>query len=82
LFPPIVHLTLLFLNKSIHLVPLFFNHSLKVGRGFSGVDDRKKALEGDQKHDELLFVRKYPLLAIRPAGGGGEGQRLPKTVKV
>ncbi len=46
------------------------------------MDDRKKALEGDQKHDELLFVRKYPLLAIRPAGGGGEGQRLPKTVKV
>ncbi len=70
------------LSQSMHLVPLLLNHSLKVGRSFRGVDDRKEALEGDPKLDELLFVRKRPLLAMRPAGGGGEGQGLPCPVEV
>ena len=44
--------------------------------------DREEALEGDQELDELLFVRKRPLLAMRPAGSGGEGERFPCPVEV
>ena len=47
-----------------------------------GANDRKEALKGDQELDELLFIRKAPLLAVRPAGSGGEGQRLPRPVEV
>jgi hypothetical protein len=61
------------LSQSIHLVPLLFHYSLKIGEGLGWADDRKEALEGYQnKLDELLFVRKRPLLAMRPTGGGGE----------
>jgi hypothetical protein len=45
------------------------------------MDDRKEALEGDQKLDELLFIGKHPLLAMRPAEVGGEGERLPCPVE-
>ena len=34
------------LSQSIHLVPLLLNHSLKIGEGLGGADDRKGALEG------------------------------------
>ncbi len=30
----------------------------------------------------ILFIRKRPLLAMRPAGSGGEGQRLACSVEV
>ena len=50
--------------------------------GFGGANDRKEALKGDQELDELLFIRKRPLLAMRPAGSGGEGQRLSCPVEV
>ncbi len=63
-------------------VPLLFHYSLTIGGGLGWVDDRKEALEGYQKLDELLFVRKRPLLAMRPTGGGGEEQRLPYPVEV
>ena len=70
------------LSQSGHFVPLLFHYSLEIGGGLGGANDRKEALEGDQKLDELLFVRKRPLLAMRPAGSGGEGQRLPCPVEV
>ncbi len=65
------------LPQSVHFIPLLFHYSLKIGGGLGGADDRKEALEGDQKLDELLFIRKRPLLVMQPAGGGGEGQRFP-----
>ena len=61
------------LSKSFDFVPLFSHYSLKIGGGFSGANDREEALKGDQELDELLFVRKCPLLAMRPASGGGKG---------
>jgi hypothetical protein len=60
------------LSQSIYFVPLFFHHSLKVGGGLGGANDWEEALKGDQELDELLFVRKCPLLAMRPASGGGK----------
>ena len=66
------------LSKSVHFISLLFHYSLKIGGGLGGANDREEeALEGDQELDKLLFVRKRPLLAMRPAGSGGEGQRLP-----
>ncbi len=38
--------------------------------------------EGDQELNELLFIGTRPLLAMRPAGSGGEGQRLTCPVEV
>jgi hypothetical protein len=71
------------LPQSVHFIPLLFHHSLKVGGGLGGTDDRKEAFEGDQELDELLFIRKRPLLAMQPAGvGGRKGQRLPCPVEV
>ena len=70
------------LSQSVHFVPLLFHYSLKIGGGLGGANDRKEALEGDQELDKLLFVRKRPLLAMRPAGSGGEGERLPCPVEV
>jgi hypothetical protein len=69
-------------SKSGHFIPLLFYYSLKIGGGLGGANDRKEALEGDQELDKLLFVRKRPLLAMRPAGSGGEGKRLPCPVEV
>ena len=51
------------LSKSGHFIPLLFYYSLKIGGGLGGANDREEALEGDQELDELLFVRKRPLLA-------------------
>ena len=70
------------LPQSVHFIPLLFHYSLKIGGCLGGADDRKEALEGDQELDELLFVRKRPLLAMRPAGSGGEGERFPCPVEV
>ena len=55
-------------SKSGHFIPLIFYYSLKIGGGLGGANDREEALEGDQELDKLLFVRKRPLLAMRPAG--------------
>ncbi len=41
-----------------------------------------RRLEGDQELNELLSIRRRPLLAMRPAGSGGEGQRLACPVEV
>ena len=66
------------LSQSVHFIPLLFHYSLKIGGGLGGANDsEEEALEGDQELDKLLFVRKRPLLAMRPAGSGGEGERLP-----
>ncbi len=70
------------LPKSIRLVPLLLHHPLKIGGGLCGTHDRKKALEGDQELYQLLFIRKRPLLAMRPANSGGEGEWLPCPVEV
>jgi hypothetical protein len=76
--PPIAHLTLLFLC----VFPLLFHHPLKVSGGLRGTDDRKVILEGDQELYQLLLISKRPLLAMQPANGGGEGERLPCLVEV
>ncbi len=47
-----------------------------------GVFDRKEALEGDQELYQLLLIRKRPLLSMRPANSGGEGEQLPCPVEV
>ena len=65
------------LSKPIHFVPLLLHHPFKIGGGFRGTHHRKEALEGDQKLYQLLLIRKRPLLAMRPANSGGEGERLP-----
>ena len=70
------------LPQSVHLVPLLLNHPLEIGGGLRGTYDRKQALEGDQELYQLLFIRKRPLLAMRPANSGGEGERLPCPVEV
>ncbi len=70
------------LPQSVHFIPLLFHYSLKIGGGLGWADDRKEALEGDQELNELLFIRKRPLLAMQPAGRGGEGQRLACPVEV
>ncbi len=70
------------LYQSVHFIPLLFYYSLEIGGVFGGANDREDALEGDQKLDELLFIRKRPLLAMRSVGSGGEGQRLPCPVEV
>ncbi len=70
------------LSQPIHFIPLLLDYSLEVGRGFSGANDRKEALAGNQELDELLFVRKRPLLAMLAAGGGGKGERLASPVEV
>jgi hypothetical protein len=70
------------LPQSVHLVPLLLNHPLEIGGGLRGTHDRKQALEGDQELYQLLFIRKRPLLAMRPANSGGEGERLPCPVEV
>ncbi len=70
------------LPQPVHFIPLLFHYSLKIGGGLGWADDRKEALEGDEELNELLFIRKRPLLAMRPAGGGGEGQRVPCPVEV
>ena len=57
------------LPQSVHLIPLLFHYSLKIGGGLGGADDRKEAFEGDQELYELLFIRKRPLLTMRTAGG-------------
>ena len=38
-------------SKSGHFIPLLFYYSLKIGGGLGGANDRKEALEGDQKLD-------------------------------
>jgi hypothetical protein len=70
------------LLQSVHFIPLLLHYSLKIGGGLGGADDREEALEGDQELDELLFIHKRPLLAMRPAGSGGEGQGLAGPVEV
>ncbi len=70
------------LPQSVHLVPLLLNHPLEIGGGLRGTHHRKQALEGDQELYQLLFIRKRPLLAMRPANSGGEGERLPCSVEV
>ncbi len=72
------------LSQFEHFIPLLFHYSqfLKIGGGLGGADDRKEALEGDQELNELLFIRKRSLLAMRAAGGGGGGQRFPCPVEV
>ncbi len=70
------------LSQSVHLVPLLLHHPLKVGGGLRGMHDKKEALEGDQELYQLLLIRKRPLLAMRPANSGGEGERLPCPVEV
>ena len=70
------------LSQSVHLVPLLLHHPFKVGGGLCGTHHRKQALEGDQELYQLLFIRKRPLLAMRPANSGGEGERLPCPVEV
>jgi hypothetical protein len=63
-------------------LPQSVHYSLKIGGGLGWADDRKEAFEGDQELNELLFIRKRPLLAMRPAGGGRERQRVPCPVEV
>jgi hypothetical protein len=70
------------LSKSMHLVPLLLHHPLKVSGVFRGTHDRKETLEGDQELNQLLLISKRPLLAMRPANSGGEGERLPCLVEV
>ncbi len=70
------------LPQSVHLVPLLPNHPLEIGGGLCGTHDRKQALEGDQELYQLLFIRKRPLLAMRPTNRGGEGELLPCPVEV
>ncbi len=70
------------LSQSVHLIPLLLHHPLKVGGGLRGTHDKKEALEGDQELYQLLLIRKSPLLAMRPANSGGEGERLPCPVEV
>jgi hypothetical protein len=70
------------LPQSSQLVPLFFHHPLEVGGGLRGAHDRKEALEGDQELYQLLLISKGPLLAIRPANGGGERERLPRLIRL
>jgi hypothetical protein len=70
------------LSKSMHLVPLLLYHPLKVSGVFRGTHNREETLEGDQELYQLLLIRKRPLLAMRPANGGGEGERLPCAVEV
>ena len=70
------------LSKSMHLVPLLLHHPLKVSGSLRGTHDRKEALEGDQELYQLLLISKRPLLAMRPANSGGEGERLPCPVEV
>ncbi len=40
-------------------------HLTRLFPGLGGADDKKEALEGAQKLDETLFIRKRPLLAMR-----------------
>ncbi len=70
------------LCKSMHLVPLLLHHPLKVSGGFRGTHNREKTLEGDQELYQLLLISKRSLLAMRPANGGGEGERRPCPVEV
>ncbi len=70
------------LSQSMHLIPLLLHHTLKVSGVLRGTHDRKETLEGDQELDQLLLIRKRPLLAMRPANSGGEGERLPCPVEV
>ena len=70
------------LPKSVHFIPLFFHHPLQICGGLRGTHDRKEALEGDQELYQLLLIGKRPLLAMRPANSGGEGERLPCPVEV
>jgi hypothetical protein len=84
LSPPIVQSSYSPFPMSMYLVPLLFHHPLKIGGGLRGTHHRKKALEGDQELSQLLLIRKRPLLAMRPANSGGEGERLfcPVEIKV
>jgi hypothetical protein len=66
----------------MNLVPLLLHHPLKISGGLRGTHHRKEALEGDQELYQLLLIRKRPLLAMRPANGGGEEERLPCPVEV
>ncbi len=66
----------------MHLVPLFLHHPLKVSGFFRGTHNREETLEGDQELYQLLLISKRPLLAMRPANSGGEGERLPCPVEV
>ncbi len=66
------------LPQSIDFIPLLFHYC----GGLGGADDREEALEGDQELDELLFVPKPPLFAMRAADGRGEGEGLACPVKV
>jgi hypothetical protein len=68
------------LPQSGYLIPLLLHHPLKIGGGFRGPHHRKEALEGDQKLYQLLLIRKRPLLAMRPANSGGEGERLTRLI--
>ena len=65
------------LSKSMHLVPLLLNHPLKVSGVFCGTYNREETLEGAQELYQLLLISQRPLLTMRPANGGGEGERLP-----
>jgi hypothetical protein len=70
------------LSKSMHLVPLLLHHPLEVSECFRGTHNREETLEGDQEFYQLLLISKRPLLAMRPANDGGEGERLPCPVEV
>ncbi len=70
------------LPQSVHLIPLLLHHPLEIGGSLRGTHHREYALEGDQELYQLLFIRKRPLLAMRPANSGGEGERLPCLVEV
>jgi hypothetical protein len=70
------------LSKSVQLVPLLLHHPLKVGGGFRGTHNSEETLEGDQELYQLLLIGKCPLLAMRLANSGGEGERLPCPVEV
>jgi hypothetical protein len=72
-------------NSLLYLSFLFYscsssaccNNPLQIRGGLRGTHDRKEALEGDQELYQLLLISKRPLLAMRPANSGGEGERFP-----
>ncbi len=70
------------LSKSMHVVPLLLHHPLKVSGVFRGTHNREETLEYDQELYQLLLIRKRSLLAMRPANGGVEEERLPCPVEV
>ena len=70
------------LSQSVHLVPLLLHHPFKVSGVFRGAHNREETPEFDQELYQLLLISKRPLLSMRPANSGGEGERLPCPVEV